>query len=107
MSFWLPFWNGGLGKWGCAIQSSSAGKIGIIRVNLSSESAGVLKPVYGRRCRVGEEQDQYGFFMGIPAGALLAVNLALLASGVYYIWKAKDATAGAARTGGGAIQKNL
>ena len=77
----------------------------IIRVNLSSKSAGVLKPEYGKRCRVGG--DQYGYFIGIPTGTLLAVNLVLRGSGVYYIWKAKNASTGGAGAGGGAIQKNL
>ena len=83
-------------------------KNSIAMVNLNRESAGVLKPEYGKRCRVAGDEDQYSYFIGIPTGALLAVNLVLLGSGVYYIWKAKNATAGAGgKTGGGAIQKNL
>ena len=77
-------------------------------LHLNSESPGVLKPEYGIRCRVAGDKDQYGYFIGIPTGALLAVNLVLFGSGVYYIWMAKNATAGAGgKTGGGAIQKNL
>ena len=76
-------------------------------LNLRSDSPGLLKPEYGTRCRVAGDKDQYGYFIGIPTGALLVVNLVLLGSGIYYIWKAKNATAGAGKIGGGAIQKNL
>lgn len=75
-------------------------------VNIISDSVGVLKPQYGRKlCRVAG--DSYSYYIEIPTGVLMAANLTLLGSGVYYIWMAKQASAGAGKADGGAIQKNL
>ena len=88
----------------CAVRHCSL-NYAVTLKNLNSDSPGLRKPSYGVRCRVAG--DPYAYYIGIPTGALMVTNLVLLGSGVYYVWKAKNASAGVADAGGGAIQRNL